>query len=224
MKQQTVRLLRASGMVGICAFAFPAVCMAIEQGSPADVDAMGDLPSASIGLDASSIEWGGDPYAALDRLEELATAEAQPPGVFVREAGFPSDVREQHADTSGMVIGCTLDSPEDIAFAAVCDVLAMKGWACVPLQGVSGATSSSGKESCVGCWLPAPKSAKRRAWSIAWTVSDWKIRNERIRKTGWHSGYLHGGTRFDCVYRTGTSARSSGPQCCAGDPGSSALP
>ena len=140
MKQQTVRLLRASGMVGICAFAFPAVCMVIEQGSPADVDAMGDLPSASIGLDASSIEWGGDPYAALDRLEELATAEAQPPGVFVREAGFPSDVREQHADTSGMVIGCTLDSPEDIAFAAVCDVLAMKGWACVPLQWVSGAT------------------------------------------------------------------------------------
>ena len=140
MKQQTVRLLRASGMVGICAFAFPAVCMAIEQGSPADAGAIGDLPPASIGLDASSIEWGGNPYAALDQLEELASTEAQPSDVFVREAGFPSGAREQHADMSGMVVGCTLDSPEDVALAAVCDALATKGWACVPLQGMSGAT------------------------------------------------------------------------------------
>lgn len=139
MKQQTARLLRASSMVGICAFAFPAVCMAIEQGSPADMGALGDLPSAPIGLDASSIEWG-DPYAALDQLEECASVEAQPPDAFMREAGFPSGAREQHADTSGMVVGCTLDSPEDVSFAAVCDVLAAKGWACVPLQGMSGAT------------------------------------------------------------------------------------
>ena len=139
MKLQTVRLIRASVLVGVCAFAFPAMSMAIGQGA-AVASGMGDnaLP-ASAGLDACSIDWGRDPYAALDRLEELTAEDSHLPGLFLQESGFPSDAYELHSDASGMVVGCSLDAPRNEALAAVCDVLAANGWACVPLQGTGGA-------------------------------------------------------------------------------------
>lgn len=139
MKQQIMRLVRASVLVGVCAFAFPAMSMAIGQGAAVASDAADDALPAGVGLDARSTEWGRDPYAALDRLEALVAEEDHLPGVFLQEGGFPADAYELRSDASGMVVGCSLDAPRNEALAAVCDVLAAKGWACVPLQGTGGA-------------------------------------------------------------------------------------
>lgn len=139
MKLQIARLMRASILIGVCAFAFPAMSMAIEQGVGSTPNTAGESLSAIVGLDASSIEWGNDPYAAFDRLEKLATEEGQPSDAFVREGGFPAGAYELHSDTSGMVVGCSLNAPKGKAFAAVCDVLAAKGWLCAPLRGTGGA-------------------------------------------------------------------------------------
>ena len=139
MKLQTVRLMRASILVGVCAFAFPAMSMAIEQGAGPMPNTAGEASPAIGGLDASSIGWGNDPYAAFDRLEKLAEEEGQPPDAFVQEGGFPAGAYELHSDASDMVVGCSLNAPKEKAFAAVCDVLAAKGWLCAPLRGTGGA-------------------------------------------------------------------------------------
>lgn len=102
------------------------------------VDVVESEPQAAVGLDAAALLEGGDPDRVLARLEEAAACEDAVPMWFQRELGLPAEARDVRA--SGTTVSYVVDAESAWAFERVKALLAARGWTCVPLGGIEGAT------------------------------------------------------------------------------------
>ena len=84
---------------------------------------------------------GGSVETLLDGLEErLADSIGAAPEVFEREIGFLPNARDVRVSDGGQVVGYVVEGEERAVAADVETLLLAKGWAALPLEGVSGAT------------------------------------------------------------------------------------
>ena len=135
-----LRLVCSLAIVGIAAFALPAVSSAFEDGTPAAFGEADGLHADALLGGIESLDWNQNPLNVLDALEDAAAASGNPSDEFFDEAGFPTGAYETRANRDGSVASCMLDSDEADAFEAVSSKLEAKGWIPMPLKGISGAT------------------------------------------------------------------------------------
>ena len=84
---------------------------------------------------------GGSVAALLDGVEErLANSIGAVPEAFEREIGLLPNARDVRVSDDGQVVGYVVEGAERVVAADVEALLLGKGWAALPLEGVSGAT------------------------------------------------------------------------------------
>lgn len=136
-REQYMRLLRA--VVVVCAIVFAAPLADRAAG------AVPEEPTESapvVGICASELLAGGDAEAALANIERLAETDDGPPGEvpawFLEEIGFMPNARDVRWGTS--VMGYVVDGESAAVLEQLCLRMQLRGWRCVPLGDVGGAT------------------------------------------------------------------------------------
>lgn len=128
-------------------------------------------PTAAYGaLDSSSLVRGDDPFATLDRIEELASSgDAQPPGSFAAEVGFLPGARDVRVDETGSVVGYVVDGEAAGTAVALTRHMEARGWSAVSLGDVEGATFVKPDGACT--WVLATCTQAGRYTSVVMRCS-----------------------------------------------------
>ena len=100
-------------------------------------------------IDSRELVMSDDPYAALERIEELAeSTDAQVPDAFAREIGFPPGAADIRVDETGTVVGYSVAEDADCALDGLKEHMESLGWTAVPLGGEKGATFVKSSGAC----------------------------------------------------------------------------
>ena len=91
-----------------------------------------------LSLDAASLIVGNDPDEALAKIEELVQRTGDVPEWFESEIGILPGARDVRA--SGPVVGYVVEVGCEKALEDVEALMEMRGWTCVPMGDVNGAT------------------------------------------------------------------------------------
>ena len=136
------RRLAAAACIVAAIVGFAPAVDAVAQAAHAGGQAAGDdvrLAASSVGIDAALFAGAGDVDEALGKLEALAAAPADDVAEsFERDIGFLPGARDVRA--SGPVVGYLVDGGCDEVMEALQAHMAGRGWTCVPLGGIDGAT------------------------------------------------------------------------------------
>lgn len=103
---------------------------------------------ANAGINASALSSAGDVDAMLERLEALAESTESPPAWFSDEIGILPEAR--NVRVSGSVVGYSVTGDSDKTLQLLRANMFDRGWTCVSLGGLEGATFV--KESGVCTW------------------------------------------------------------------------
>ena len=146
-------LLAAPGVEAISRFAVPP-----QEASASDA-----------GLDAASLTGAGDAFAALERIEGVASAgDADVPAAFSEEIGFLPGASDIRVGGDGSVVGYTVSLSSSIAYEQVVAHMEARGWTTAALGDMQGATFVKQSGACT--WALATCTQVGSSTSIVWRV------------------------------------------------------
>ena len=141
-----MRQLRALCIVAALVLAAPIIDAVLPEAGASASDAVVEAPA---GIASSLLTNSASVDEALVRLESLASPDETVPSWFEREVGFLPGARDIRA--SGPVVGYVVDGESSAAMVSIQARMAERGWTCVSLGGVEGATFA--KPSGVCTWV-----------------------------------------------------------------------
>lgn len=144
-----LRLLRAIAIVLAIVVAAPGVEAMFKV-----MGARQAAQSAEAGLHAAALADSGDAFAALDRIEAVASPSAPDlPEAFSSEVGILPGAQDVRAYEGGAIVGYTVSDAADQALARLVSHMEARGWTSVPLGDTCGATFVKQGGSCT--WVLA---------------------------------------------------------------------
>lgn len=136
--QWSRRVAKALAIVAVIVLVGPVSNAALRAAGATDAQ---ERSSAQTGIRLAALVEGSDANAALSRMEQLAdagnAADALPDG-FEREIGVLPGARDVRV--SGSVVGYVVDGNVGETLAALDAHMEGRGWTCVPMGDVDGAT------------------------------------------------------------------------------------